>query len=174
MSENITRRVALLTATAVAILSGDRAAAGNPTANDGELFRLDAEFEAALAHDRAATAQALLGVEAAEADATAALEKCFALAEAILQTPATTLPGVMVKLRLQHFYFIESDGYAELLESVTADLERWTAPAGSGSPPRRKPRVDGHRNSSPLLRADPSMRSIGRPPFTIGWQIANG
>jgi len=99
MSENITRRVALLTATAVAILSGDRAAAGNRTADDRELFRLDAEFEAALAHDRAATAQALLGVEAAEADATAALEKSFALAEAILQTPATTLPGVMVKLR---------------------------------------------------------------------------
>jgi hypothetical protein len=164
MSENITRRVALLTATAVAILSGDRVAAGRPTADDRELFRLEAEFEAALAHDRAATAQALLGVEAAEADATAALEKSFALAEAILQTPATTLPGVMVKLRLQHFYFIESDGYAELLESVTADLERWTAPAASGSPPRRKPRVDGHRNSSPLLRAHPSMRSAGRAP----------
>ena len=164
MSENITRRVALLTATAVAILSGDRAAAGNPTADDRELFRLEAKFEAALADDRAATAQALLGVEAAEVDATAALEKCFALAEAILQTPAATLPGVMVKLRLQHFYFIESDGYAELLASVTADLERWAVPAGSGSPPRRQPRVDGHRNSSPLLRADPSMHAAGRTP----------
>ena len=72
--------------------------AGSPTADDGELFRLEAEFEAALDHDRAATKEALLGVEAAEADATAALEKCFALAEAILQTPATTLAGVMVKL----------------------------------------------------------------------------
>jgi len=142
-SENIARRVALLTATAVAILSEDRVAAGRPTADDGELFQLEAEFKAALARDRASNSLALLCVEAAAADASAALEKCFALAEAILQTPATTLPGVMVKLRLQHFYFIESDGYAELLESVTADLERWTAPAGSGSPPARKPRLDG-------------------------------
>jgi hypothetical protein len=143
MSEDITRRVALLTAAAVAILSGDRGAAGSPTADDGELFRLEAEFKAALAHDRASNSIALLSVEAAAADASAALEKSFALAEAILQTPATTLAGVMVKLRLQHFYFVESDGYAELLESVTADLERWTAPAGSGSPPRRKPCVAG-------------------------------
>ena len=48
MSENITRRVALLTATAAAILSGDRVAAGSPTADDGELFQLEAEFKAAL------------------------------------------------------------------------------------------------------------------------------
>ena len=125
MSEDITRRVALLTAAAVAILSGDREAADSPPADDSELFRLEAEFESALAHDRASNSLALLSVEAAAADASAALEKCFALAEAILQTPATTLAGVMVKLRLQHFYFIESDGYAQLLESVTADLERW-------------------------------------------------
>ena len=38
MSGNMTRRVALLTAAAVAILSGDRVAAGSPTADDSELF----------------------------------------------------------------------------------------------------------------------------------------
>ena len=108
--------------------------------------------------DRASNSLALLCVEAAAADASAALEKCFALAEAILQTPATTLAGVMVKLRLQHFYFVESDGYAELLESVTADLERWTAPAKSDSP-RRTLRVEGHRNSSPLLRGHPALHA---------------
>ena len=158
MLETMTPRVALLTAAAVAILAGDPAAAGGPTIDDRELFRLEGEFEAALDQDRAATAQALLGVETAEADVAVALKKCCALAEAILQTPAATLAGVMVKLRLQHFYFIESDGYAQLLDSVTADLERWTASAVSGSP-RGTPRVDGHRNSSPLLRGHPSLRA---------------
>ena len=105
-----------MTATALAILAEDRVAAGNPTADDGELFQLEAEFKAALARDRASNSLGLLCVEAAAADASAALEKCFALAEAILQTPATTLAGVMVKLRLQHLYFVESDGYAGLLE----------------------------------------------------------
>ena len=37
---------------------------------------------------------------------------------------AWTQLGVWPELRLQHFYFIESDGYAQLLDSVTADLER--------------------------------------------------
>jgi hypothetical protein len=156
MSENITRRVALLTATAVAILSWDPVAAGSPTVDDGELFRLEAEFEVALEQERAATAQALLSADAAEADDTAD-EKCFALAEAILQTPAATLAGIIVKLRLQHFYFIESDGYACLLDSVTADLERWNASAGTA--PRGTSRVDGQRNSSPLLRGHPSIRA---------------
>jgi hypothetical protein len=156
MLENMTPRVALLTAAAVAILTEDRVAAGAATTDDRELFRLEAEFEAALDQDRAATAQALLGVQTADADAIVARKKCYALAEAILRTPATTLAGVMVKLRLQHFYVLEDDGYAQLLESVTADLERWTAPAKSDSP-RRAPRVEGHRNSSPLLRGHPAL-----------------
>jgi hypothetical protein len=130
VSENITPRVALLTAAAIAILSGDRVAGGNPTADDRELLQLEAELKAALAHDRASNSLSLLCDEAAAADASAALGKCFALAEAILQTPATTLAGVMVKLRLQHVSFMQSDGCAELLQSVTADLERWAAPAG--------------------------------------------
>ena len=48
MLENMTPRVALLTAAAVAILAEDRVAAGSPTADDGELFQLEAEFKAAL------------------------------------------------------------------------------------------------------------------------------
>jgi hypothetical protein len=130
MSENITPRVALLTAAAVAILFGDRVAGGNPTADDRKLFQLEAEMKAALARERASNSVSLLCVEAAAVDAAEALSKCFALAEAILQTPATTLAGIMVKLRLQHVSFMQSDGYAELLQSVTADLERWAAPAG--------------------------------------------
>ena len=143
MSEHITSRVALLTAAAVAILSGDRVAGGNPTADDRELFQLGAELEAALARDRASNSVSLLCVEAAAADASASLSKCFALAEAILQTPATTLAGIMVKLRLQHVSFIQSEGYAELLESVTADLKRWAASAGSGSATRHNPSIEG-------------------------------
>ena len=132
MLENMTPRVALLTAAAVAILAGYWVAAGSPNADDSELFQLGAEFEAALVHDRTSNSLGLLCVEAAAADASAALEKCFALAEEILQTPATTLAGVMVKLRLRHFYFVESDGYAQLLESVTADVQRIQAAIPSG------------------------------------------
>jgi hypothetical protein len=60
MLENMIPRVAVLTAAAIAILAGDRVAAGSPTTDDRELFQLEAEFEAALDQDRAATAQALV------------------------------------------------------------------------------------------------------------------
>jgi len=62
---------------------------------------------------------------AAEVEAKVALAKCDVIAEAILQTPARTLAGVLVKLRLrQHFYFEGGEGYGELLGSVTSDLQR--------------------------------------------------
>ena len=142
MSETITRRGALLTATAAAILSGNRIAAGSPNAQDRELSRMGAKLEAALADEQAAIGrysdqQKLwfatrrsnedpepAEIAEADAEARAAFDKCSSIAAAMLQTPAMTFAGVMVKLRLRHFYFDAGDDGDELLESLTADLRR--------------------------------------------------
>ena len=151
-SAQISRRSMLATTgrAALAVVAGGAVANARPFEGDEALHALEGELRASLADQQAALSACLVasdlhkagladrdGVDDAEAQFGVTMDSTISIARRIVEIPAATLAGVLVKLRLKDVWedsgLLEIDGREgrslaeDLIISVADDLEAMRA-----------------------------------------------